>query len=334
MTNLADAANVYDKSLRAVFEHDINKGYDNNYKGKIFHVYDTTETTEKFTSMEAMTAPEYLAEGQTIPLARTGQGYDSILTSKKYGQAIQFTWDMLLEIENGTVKVAREINRQKNIVVKQMHRFPEVEAFKMLNNGFATNIYQTSATPNIPVTPASVGEQVQLAPDGNPIFGQHVWNSTSNGFQNQALNNPTLSSASLERMRRYAANGIRNAEGRRIKINFDTLIVQQGSAAHDEAIRIINGTIHPTETADVNILKGTMNIIAVPWIDNERAWYAYDSKYMERALSFKWRKKPTLMKPHVDSSNESIRWNTLGKFGYGCIDMPVAWYGSNGSGVN
>lgn len=305
----ADFAEQRVKGIKKSFDNAIRNKIEEYKDNRIIAFYDTTEVFELFTSTEGMTGAKELGEFETPPVLSLEDGYSITVEEKRFGGAILLPESTYRrESKDNTMKVDAYIKRQRNQLLKTNAHLFLTNAFLMLNEAFdSTSDY--------------------LAPDGVEVCGSHTWKSggTFDNSDTQALDSAAVDSA-LE-----YAGAFTDPSGKEMPLNFDTIIVKKGSAAHRMAVKLFAVGITPTAVADINIYEGEFTIIATPYITsaNKTKWFMRDSS-LENSLAVGIGEYPTLREP-IRESNEAIRSNVTGFWKQGVINMPFDWYGSDGT---
>jgi hypothetical protein len=115
---------------------------------------------------------------------------------------------------------------------------------------------------------------------------------------------------------------------------FDTIVVKRGSAAAREAKKLFGMYgMKPVTIATINIYEGEYTLIETPYITtaNKLNWFAL-AQNMENPLYVGLVKMPAMNAPIVQN-NEAIRSNITGYYKVGIQNIPIAVYGSTGSGA-
>lgn len=294
----------------------IAKSFDNGMSGKIdqymdnrmVDMYQTDEVFEIFTSTEGMTGAKKLARREAPPILDLQDGYSVQIQENTFGGAIEVPFEDYKRWQNdSTLKVDAYLMRERDQLMRTNTQLFLEEMFVFLNSAFATTYY--------------------AAPDAAALIGTHTWKTPGAAtFSNAAT--ALLSSTAIDALETYGG-AFALADGKKMPIDFDTIIVKNGSANHREAIKLFAKEIKPTQVADINIYQGTKTIIATPHLDNANYWFARSSK-LENSLKLGIGMKPTLQEP-IRQNNEAIRTNCMGVWKQGIVNMPFDWYGSTGT---
>ena len=305
----ADYALQRVKGIKKSFDNAIKNIIEEYKDNRIIKFYDTAEVFEIFTSTEGMTGAKELGELETPPTLKLEDGYSITITEKRFGGSILLPESTYRrEVKDNTLKVDAYIKRERNQLLKTVtHKFL-TNAFLMLNESFDSS-------------------SDFLAPDGVEVCGSHTWNSggTFDNSDTQALD-----SAAVDTALEYAG-AFTDPSGKEMPIDFDTIIVKKGSAAHRQAVKLFAKGITPTTVADINIYEGEFTIIATPYITtaNKTKWWMRSSRE-DNSLAVGIGEYPTMREP-IRESNEAIRSNVTGFWKQGVINMPYDWYGSDGT---
>lgn len=295
----------------------IKESFDNAASNKIleykdanlFNMVDTSEIVEIFTSTEGMTGDKELGDLETPPVLTLEDGYSITLTEKRFGGAIILSESEYKRYANDdTVMVPTFLERKRDNLLRSVTNSFLVNTHKLYNEAFlSTSEY--------------------LAPDGVEICGTHTWKSGGT-FDNAVT--AVFSETAIDNAMEYAG-AFTDPAGKPMPLNFDTIVVKKGSAAHREAVKLFAMGISPVAVSDVNIYEGEVTIIATPYITaaNKTKWFLLDST-LGNPLYVGIGQMPQMNEP-IRESNEAIRSNVTGFYKIGVNNMPFAIYGSDGT---
>lgn len=285
-------------------------GLDKWIKIPIFNVQATDEWASIFTSTEGFSGAKELTEHETPPLNSLGDGYSVTITKKRFGNGYEITEDDQQKLGDSSTKVDAYLTRQRNKCLRNVLRFFVTELHKFLNYAFETTYY--------------------AAPDTKALIADdHEWNSGLT-FDNKGT--AALGSTAVDDLLEQATQ-IADGAGEEMQVEFDSIVVKKGSAAHRMAVKLFAEHIVPTTVANVNIYEGAMKIYALPNIDYAKKayWFLFNTSMVdENPLYAGIGKYPSFTEPkHQD--NEAIRQNVTGYWMQGIVNMPYGIMGSNGT---
>jgi len=276
---------------------------------RLFTFEETTEWNEIFNSTEGLSVVKELSETETPPVGSLAEGYQITLYPKRYGGAIEVTETDMERFKDSTTLIDKYIAKQRDqILVDGKNYFLET-IFGLYNDAFAGATY--------------------LAPDGIALCGTHVYASTGTTFSNSATK--AMSQSAIEDLEEYGG-AFQDADGRPMPVTFDTIVVKKGSAAAREAKKLFGMYgMKPTAISDINLYEGEYTLIETPYITsaNNTFWFALASQ-KSNPLYVGIHKMPSLNSPIVQN-NEAVRSNSTFYFKVGINNLPVFFYGSNGT---
>jgi hypothetical protein len=316
---LAEYNNLFTKNVRISFDQGFQTRLMQSAYNKLFAVADTTEIVEKFNSTESMDLPQYVSEGQTLPITKLYKGYLTTFQGKGFGHRILVTKEARLSAKDDTLVLAMLIAREKQKALDAFDRFIETEAHKFFQNAFIN-------------TPGFTG------PDGIGLIGTHVWNSTGTTWTNllvtQALNVDAV------RQLEIAAGAFVDANGNVMPLRPDTVIVKKGSTASFQAKQLFGinmGQYSPTVLGNVNIFQGgSYTMIETPFFVNDPAipsfvadtvYFFADSRMManDNALFMHFLQRPRLEGEATQLPDLTYQYYFYGHFKAGIRALPIGW---------
>ena len=161
----------------------------------------------------------------------------------------------------------------------------------------------------------------------HPVNGASVSNKGT-----KKLNADTLAKAQASYgAARTAMRSFKDEEGESLRINPTVLVVPP--ALEDVANYLMTADRFPDNTP--NIYKGTSEVMVVPNLKSDTAWFLLDTSKLMKPLIYQERKKPDFVE-QTDYSNDNVFMNKKFRFGaearanggYGFWQMG---YGSDGS---
>lgn len=300
------------KGIKKSFDNAMSTAIDKYKDNRIVDIYSTTEVFEIFTSTEGMSGAKELSNAETPPVLYLNDGYSVQIEEKRFGGAIELQEnEYRREANDSTTKVETSLKRKRNqLLVTNLHLFL-TEMFKFLNYAFVTTYY--------------------AAPDAVALCGTHSWKTSGADTFDNAVT-AALSESAVDAVVEYGAD-MKDASGRPMPIDFDTIIVKKGSPNAKLAKQLFANGISPIHVADINIYEGEYTIIETPYITaaNKAYWFMRASKDVNgNPLKIGIGEYPTLREP-IKQNNEAIRTNCTGFWKQGIVNMPYSWYGSTGA---
>lgn len=195
-----------------------------------------------------------------------------------------------------------------------MARRREYDAFNILNNGFVTT-YNSGGDGAALFSAAHTSPNAVIANQSNIVI------STDAGTSNMDLAEDALEAVEVQ------AGTAKDAQGERITINLDTLVVPP--QLKDTAERILQ-TTGRVETADndVNLYKNKYKLVTSPYLSNAAYWYIFDSSMNE--LNFLWAQHPKLEGPETVFDTGSLKYKSTMLYTMGWSGWR-GWFGSTGA---
>lgn len=306
----SDAALQRVKGIKKSFDNAMYSHVEKYMNMGFIEFYSTSEVSEIFTSTESMDGVQELGELGTPPSMKLDDGYSVTITEKRFGGAIILPEGVYRrEGRDSTWKVDEYLKRQRNLLLRKNKLKMMTNAHLMLNEAFNSS-------------------SVYLAPDSVEICGLHTWSSGAT-FDNGVT--AALDSDAYDTAWEYAG-AFTDPAGEECPLNWTTIVVKKGSAAHREAIKLFAKEIKPTAVNDVNIYEGEITVVETPYITtaNKANWFLYDLSMETSPLAVGVGEYPTMREP-IKETNEAIRSNCTGFWKQGCINMPWNMYGSTGA---
>jgi hypothetical protein len=306
----ADYAIQAVKGIKQDFDNGAKESLDMYKDNQIFDFYNTTEVFEIYTSTESMDGVKELTNSETPPLLNLEEGYSVTIEEKRFGGAILL--DETTYRRNGidsTLKVDSYLAKQSAALMRSAVKYFLTESFLMLNDGFVGTYYK--------------------APDANPIFGSHTWNSGAT-FDNGVTAVLDEAGTAIDTAWEYAG-AFTDAAGVENPLNWTHIIVKKGSAAARTAKKLFAENISPVAVGDINIYQGELTVVETPFITsaNKLNWFLRDAS-IENSLKVGIGEYPTMREP-IRLENEAVRTNVTGYFKVGNVNMPYDWYASTGA---
>lgn len=298
-----------DEKVKVSFEMESNEALNNSAINVLFNVSDDTDYSKAFTGIEWGTGVDYFGESANINDVSNAESYKAILVSDEFGGKIVVTRKEMNNVPDATTLFDKVISKRKTTLISDTANFVEREAMTMLNDGFTT----------------------QLAPDAVAIFGTHTYKSTGATFVNKSAWNTAAGEAALTELEAYAG-ALTDANGKPIPFSPKTLIVKKGGTASVNFRKVLAGNekLQSATIGNVNIYNnGDYTLIESPFITSSTAWFATDMR-KDNALIVDFIRRPTL-NPRITRENLEEVTIQDGSFRFGCVYLPMFWYGSTGA---
>jgi hypothetical protein len=297
-----------DEKVKESFDLESTAALENSAINVLFNVSDDTDYSKGYTSLEGGTGVDYFGESANINDVSNKEGYKTVLVSDEFGGKIVVTKKEMNNVPDATTLFDKVISKRTTTLVSDTANFLEVQSMKMLNLGFTT----------------------ALAPDAVEIFGAHTYKSTGAAFDNGSVT--VAGEAAITELEKYAG-AFTDANGKPLPFSPTTIVAKKGGSAA-KAFKLVmagDNKLQSNTIANVNIYNnGTYTLIESPFITSDTAWFAYDSR-KENALIVDFIKRPSL-NPRITRENLDEVTIQDGSFRYGCVELPVYWYGSTGLG--
>lgn len=295
-----------DEKVRVSFEMESEEALNNSAINILFDVGNTNDYSEGFTGMEWGTGVDYFGESANINDVTNAESYTAILVSDEFGGKIIVTRKEMNNVPDATTLFNKVISKRKTTLISDTANFVEEQAMEMLNLGHTT----------------------QLAPDSVAIFGTHTYKSTGTQFTNTSTT--VAGESALTELEAYAGN-FKDANGKPIPFSPKTLIVKKGGSASVSFKKVLRGRgdMVANTIGNVNIYNnGDYTLIESPFVTSDTAWYAMDTR-KDNALIVDFVKRPSL-NPRITRENLDEVTIQDGSFKFGCVYLPMFWYGSTG----
>lgn len=241
---------------------------------------------------------EWAASGNQVSYEDVNKGFKSSYVHKKYSKGMKIERELLEDDTYGEIKKRTRSLSQSAYYTRQFH------AASVFNNAFNANFKGPDG--------------IALCASNHPLAP----NSTDTFANAGAL---PLNADNLETTRNEMLQWT-DDKGNLLVINPDTLIVP--SALRKAALVIADSDKEPsTNNNDVNIWKGSVNVIEWPFLTDPNAWFLADMNRMKQFLNWYDRRKAVLESERSFDTEES-KYKTVARFSYGW-DEPTFLYGQN-----
>jgi len=318
--------NFLDKTIKKVYLNMSELAMKESYFAKWARKYNTSEYSESFTSDEGIDDFASLTESGAVKLLTRAEGYKVSISADEFAGSLVVTKKMRIRSRDNTTKLGEFLAKDMKKITEAGRRHIELRTHAMLDNGFVTDGSVTT------------GKGTVLAPDTKAIFANdHAWNSGGSALDNKGTSKFTMQSweAALKQM-----GHLTDANGAKLPVNLDTIIVKLNSDAYFRVMRLFYGKVIPTSVnvnetlTNINIYqdnKEGVKIVATPYLSSGDAWFATDSSGSSiNPLIVKMVQGPTMEDKLI---RENLDWVYPATISYevGCDNMPFSWFGSDGA---
>lgn len=280
---------------------------------KIFNVGNSNDYDRGYTTIEGSDEVGYFDEQENLKNLGLEGGYEATGTSREFGWEVTITKKERLKAKDQTVIFNKIVDEKIPAAMSRMTSFIERQGHELFNDGF------TGA--------------VHLAPDAQPIFGSHTWNSTTATFDNSSTG--AFTSAALDSLEAYGW-AFTDAFGIEMPLTFRTLVAKTGGATSrliKKQLEENNGVglkMVAQTTANVNIyVGGRYNLIETPYIQSGTAWFAHATN-QPNSFIMDFIQRP-MMEEMIIEKNLNHVFPTSASFRFGNFILPLDWYGSTGA---
>lgn len=295
--------NALDPTFRSIF-NETEREFVPMYP-QIFHVLNSTKAFEKDTALSGLGQLEEVPELGAIPYEDATPGWDVTYVHKKFAKGRMVSQEMVDDEKfNMIAKLPKSLAESKA-------RTKEQSAADIFNYGF---------------TAGGGGLARFTGGDSLALFSSAHVNRQGNVSQSNrittALNSTSLAAVITAMKKR------RNSKNQLIGFMPDTLLVP--TELEFTARAILESTqVLGSANNDVNVLKGSLNLIVWPFLSSATAWFVIDSKAHE--LNWFNRTDRGVQGPSWDFDNEAAKWKAVARWSVGFSDW-MGVYGSLGDG--
>jgi phage major head subunit gpT-like protein len=295
--------NALDPTFRAIF-HETENAFVPMYD-KIFHVLQSNKAFEKDTALSGIGQLEEVQELGAIPYEDATPGWDVTYVHKKFGKGRMVSQEMIDDEKfNMIQKLPKSLANAKA-------RTKEQSAADVLNFGFVAG---------------GGGLAKFTGGDAQPLFSTAHTNRQGNITQSNKITTP-LTQTSLQAVL-TAMKTRRDSKNQIINFNPDTLLVPTNLEFTARAI-LESTQVLGSNNNDINVVKGSLNLVVWPFLTNQTAWFVIDSQAHE--LNFFNRTDRGVQGPSWDFDNEAAKWKAVARWSVGFSDW-MGIYGSVGDG--
>lgn len=272
----------------------------------LFDVSDDFDYSKAYTAVEGGTGVSWVDEQGNLANVDTSESYEKVLTSREMAGKVVLTYVERLKRKDPSTLMDFVIDKKTPVAMADIANFVERETMKMMNDGFTT----------------------VLAPDGQPIYGTHTYNSSTETFTNSSTT--PAGETALQELEQYAGD-FKDAFGKPMPLSLTTLVAKKGSTAARNFRQVLAGDnkLQAATIGNVNIYNnGTYTLIETPFLTSDTAWFAFDPR-KDNSNVVEFVERPSL-KTMITRENMDEVQPVAGSMKYGCVYLPVERYGSTG----
>jgi hypothetical protein len=236
------------KDFAYALRRDLYKYFFDQYEGlpstydKIFQVENSDNATETWASGVGMGIPVSKPEGEPIKFHDPFEGWLSTFTHVPYADGVIVTHEL-----------AADTKALPNFVKRVTGTW--ARGLSYMKEDIASSVFTSTSS----------------IYDATTFFSDAHTNLVGTSFDNAnaaALSYTNLQSALIQ----FENTNAYDERGNRIRLMADTLIV--GPSLRYTAQNILGASLSPGDADnDMNVLKGSLNLIVWPWITSSTAWY-------------------------------------------------------------
>ena len=269
---------------------------------KLYHMNTSAKDTEKDSAVTGFGLAVQTSEGAPIDYEDPIQMYDTTYTHLKYTKGFKITKEMYDDDLYGIM------NKRPAALGKAMRRTAEDLASKVFINAFSTSY---------------------LGADGLPLCSTKHNRADGGTVQSNAhTSGITLTETNLE-TGLLAMRGQKDDKGMKIDVYPDKILVPP--ALRKTAHLIIDSPMRSgTADNDMNVYKGSLDIIDWIYLTSTTAWFLIDSS--EHELNWFWRERPQFKSDELFDTEYAVYKSTM-RLSRGWSDWRGI-YGSQGDGAS
>jgi len=282
-----------------------------------------TETDQKFVSTVSLGKPQKTGEWQQVGRASTAVGHTTIITMlPKTTESTVYSYEFEKGKMDLTQRISEESAKNTRRIMYSMRHEMNVEAYKMLNDGF---------------NPAAQ----YISPDLRAVFSANHYFTEEAPLATFSNLLPAVSpSLSVLRDVERRAGEFMDAAGQQIILNPKRIMVKTGSSASHDWKQIFFGENYRTSVLTgangVNIYtNGEYSIVDSPFLKSDTAYFFLsDTEYWEIESPFHlWvMSYPTIEWGAVHDNNTLTTQVTyVSYYQVGLKNIPIGVYGSQGA---
>lgn len=286
---------LLEPNLRVIFDKNMKAHKD--YVNTIYNVEGSKKAQETNLGMGNIgLMEEWEQSGSQVAYEDVNKGFTSTYRHRKYSKGLKVERELVEDDQYG------EIKKRVRLLTTSVHRTRQVHAASPFNFAFGGGM---------------------VGPDGKPLCATDhpIAPGSTDTFKNAG--NKELNATSVEEtraeMRRWTDD-----KGNLLVVEPDTLIVP--GELRKAALVIADTEKEPdTNENNINIWKGSLNVIEWPFLTDPKVWFMVDSERMKSFLNWYDRRKAKLESENIFDT-EVAKYKTVVRFSYGWDD-PSFIYG-------
>ncbi len=281
--------------LRKIYDKHLNKMKD--FLPVLYNM-ETSKKAQEFTmgvgSLGLM--EEWGTTGSQVAYETIYRGYKAEYTHKKYSKGLKIERELLED------DLYSEIKKRVRTLTQSVYYTRQYFGASTFNNAFNAS---------------------HTGPDGKPLCAaDHPFSPTNSSTWVNA-GEYALNADNVEKVRNEMKKW-KDDKGNLIAVNPDTLIVP--SSLRKTALVISDSEKEPsTSDNDVNIWKGSIDVIEYDFLTDPNAWFMVDRERMKTYLTWYDRRKAKL-ENEKDFDTEAAKYKVINRFSFG-FDDPTWIYG-------
>lgn len=281
--------------LRTIFDKHLGKLKD--YLPAIYNVEKSNKAQEFNMGIGSLgLMEEWSTSGNQVAYEDTHKGFKATYTHKKYSKGMQIERELVDD------DLYSEIKKRTRNLAQSVYYTRQYYAASVFNNAFNASY---------------------PGPDGVALCATNHPKSPNDATTWSNTGSYDLNADNVEAVRN-AMMMWTDDKGNLLAINPDTLIVPP--ALRKAALVIADSDKEPdTAENNVNIWRGSVNVIEWPFLTNSKAWFMVDMQRMKNFLNWFDRRIATLESEKVFDT-EVAKYKTVARFSFGW-DEPSFIYG-------
>lgn len=286
--------------LRSIFNKHLKKKKD--YVGELFTVEKSTKQAEYNQGTGSLgLMDEWGASNNQVSYEDVNKGYKATYMHKKYSKGLTLERELVEDDQYG------EIKKRVRLLTQTVYYTRQYYGASVFNNAFNA----TYAGP----------DKVALCSAAHP--NSPVDATTQSNVATAALNATSLEAG------RTAMKGWKDDKDNLLAINPNTLIV--GPSLRKAALVIADSSGEPdVSDNNVNVWKGSVNVIEFDFLTSPTAWFLCDSERMAAFLHWYDRRIAKLEMDRENFNSEVGAYKVVNRFSFGWDEW--SWiYGSTGT---
>jgi hypothetical protein len=239
---------------------------------------------------------EWEASGRQVSYETVYRGYKATWTHKKYSKGLEIERELLEDA------LYPEVKSRTRTLADSLYYTRQYHAVRPFNECLSF------------IGP----DGVPLASDSHPLgpYNATTWSNYGTSL--------TLNATNVEAVRNLMKEWT-DDKGNLLLINPDTLIVPK---ALRKAALVVADTDKEPDTAEnnVNIWKGSVNVIEWDFLTNSNLWILADMNRLKRFMKWFDRRKGILEKDREHFDTEVAKYKIVSRFSYGHEDASFAYF--------